>query len=301
MVSVIVPCFNYGHFLTETLQAVSNQTHPDLECIVVDDGSTDNTKEITDTFAKKDSRVHYIHQSNQGLSAARNTGIENAKGDWIQFLDADDLIHHRKLELQTQFGSANPSASVVFSDFRYFRDDLPNLDSRITTPVETKFFSSKEAMTFMLKQNMAVVNAPLVRADAVRETGLFDVTYRSLEDWNYWFRMSAKGKTFAKVQYDEPLAFVRSHPASMSKHVSRMLTAHNQLTAFMQSNIDGEMISRLSKDARDFKGKIIFEELQTGQLSTGLSWALRSMAQSPSSISWFMRNILYSLKVRMRR
>lgn len=297
MVTVIVPCYNYGHFLGETLHSVSNQTHRDLECIIVDDGSTDNTKDVAEAFIKKDNRFHYIYQQNQGLSAARNTGIKVAKGDWIQFLDADDLIHHRKLELQLRFASA----PVVFSAFKYFNAQAPDLDAEINDEPSVHNYAPKEAMKLMLRKNIMVVNAPLVRTEAIRATGTFDTTYKSLEDWNFWFRMSLKGISFMDVQYTEPMVFVRSHNASMSRNSGRMLKAHDQLIDFVRPQLDRETNRLFTKESRHYKGAIIFEEIQTGNLPTGLSLALQAMIQSPANISWFMRNILYSLKVRMRK
>src|SRR5690349_9691286 len=97
LLSVVIPSFNYGRFLRETVESVLAQTYSPVEIIVVDDGSTDDTKE---RLARFEGRIRYIHKANAGLSAARNTGIKHARGDWIAFLDADDLWHRQKLEVQ---------------------------------------------------------------------------------------------------------------------------------------------------------------------------------------------------------
>src|SRR3989442_11796350 len=103
LVSVIVPSYNYGRFVGQALESLRAQTYPRWECIVVDDGSTDNTDAIVTAFAENDSRIKYIRQENQGLAAARNAGIVHSAGEYLQFLDADDLLESEKLERHVEF------------------------------------------------------------------------------------------------------------------------------------------------------------------------------------------------------
>ena len=98
MITVIIPLYNAARFIEETLQSVQAQTYTDWECIVVDDGSTDNGAEIVQRMAQADTRIHYVYQSNAGPSAARNHGLRLAKGDYIQFLDADDWFPPQRFE-----------------------------------------------------------------------------------------------------------------------------------------------------------------------------------------------------------
>src|SRR6185503_16477401 len=100
LVSVIVPVYNGAGFIVDTLCSVRDQAHGRLECIIVDDGSTDQTAVIVKEWIKQDARFSYIYQPNKGLSGARNTGLDHAKGKYIQFLDADDVILPSKLEEQ---------------------------------------------------------------------------------------------------------------------------------------------------------------------------------------------------------
>ena len=99
LISVVVPCYNQAQYLDECLQSVLNQTYQDWECIIVNDGSPDNTEEIAKNWVEKDTRFIYLSKENGGLSSARNAGIEIAKGEWILPLDADDKIGERYLEL----------------------------------------------------------------------------------------------------------------------------------------------------------------------------------------------------------
>jgi glycosyltransferase involved in cell wall biosynthesis len=130
LVSVIVPVYNGAGFIIETLESVRRQTHTGLECIIIDDGSTDNTAEVVQKwiagdsrytaadsrFNAADSRFSYVYQPNQGLSAARNTGLDRAKGDFIQFLDADDVLLPAKLGEQLTV-MAQDGVKVSYTDY----------------------------------------------------------------------------------------------------------------------------------------------------------------------------------------
>jgi hypothetical protein len=105
---------------------VQAQTYQHWECIVVDDGSTDNTDGVVRTFTESDSRIKYIRQENRGLAAARNTGIGTSAGNYFQFLDADDLIETEKLARQVEFLEEHPEVDIVFADVRYFKTGDPD-------------------------------------------------------------------------------------------------------------------------------------------------------------------------------
>ena len=93
LVSVIIPCFNCDKYLEEAVESVLAQTFTNFECLIVDDGSTDNTRQISESLVRRDSRVKYYFQDNNGVASARNFAIRQARGEWIQFLDADDWLH----------------------------------------------------------------------------------------------------------------------------------------------------------------------------------------------------------------
>ncbi len=103
LISVIVPCYLQAEYLDECLQSVYDQTYSNWECIIVNDGSLDNTEEIAKRWLEKDNRFRYIYKENGGLSSARNAGIREAKGEWIQFLDSDDMIHKSKFITKSLF------------------------------------------------------------------------------------------------------------------------------------------------------------------------------------------------------
>jgi glycosyltransferase involved in cell wall biosynthesis len=127
LVSVVVPCFSAAAYLDEALLSIRYQTYAELDVIAVDDGSTDNTRQILDAHAAVDPRVRVFSQPNQGLSAARNTGIRQARGEFFCFLDADDVFLARKVERQVGFLQRHPDCDLVYSD--YFKHASPGANS----------------------------------------------------------------------------------------------------------------------------------------------------------------------------
>jgi len=111
MISIIIPTFNRGHIVTRAIDSALSQTHDDFEIIVVDDGSTDNTREV---LAPYKDRIRYLYQENKGVARARNKGIQEANGEYIAFLDSDDYWLPDKLELQMKYFKAHPDVDLVY-------------------------------------------------------------------------------------------------------------------------------------------------------------------------------------------
>ena len=120
LVSVVVPSYNYGHLVRETLDSLAAQTYGAWECVVVDDGSTDDTRSVVEAYAQTDPRVRYVRQENARQAAARNNGIRHSSGDYFQFLDADDLVEPRKFERQVEYLESHADVDIVYSGVRYF-------------------------------------------------------------------------------------------------------------------------------------------------------------------------------------
>ena len=124
-ISVVVTCYNSARFVADALKSILEQTRPPIEILVIDDGSTDDTAQVVASF--DDPRIRYVHQENAGVSAARNRGIELARGDLIGFLDADDIWRPKMLEVEGALLDAAPDVALVFSDFQRFEDGTGRL------------------------------------------------------------------------------------------------------------------------------------------------------------------------------
>lgn len=210
-VSVIVPTYNTLTYLPDAIDSILKQTFEDFEIILVNDGSTDRT----DQWAKKltDPRIRYIYQENQGLSAARNTGIDLAQGRYVALLDADDLWEPTKLEKQVAYLEANPEVGMVHS-WVSFMDEQGRSTGRIW-----KTYAEGMALSQLLHRNDVAVLSVLVRRECFAKVGAFDPSLRSLEDWDMWLRLAVH---YSIAVIKEPLARYRQLPGSMSRNCEVM-------------------------------------------------------------------------------
>ncbi len=233
-------------FLSEAVRSVEEQTFPDWECLVVDDDSTDDTKQVVDTISAGDPRVRYLYQENRGLSAARNTGIRESKGDFLQFLDSDDLIEKGKLELQVGYLLSHPDVDIVYGDARYFATERP-FERLYSKDGKNRAWMSKasgkgiEILRHLIQSNLMVVSSPLIRRRVIETCGLFDESLKAHEDWDYWIRCALNDFNFAYLDRPETFTLIRYHDASMSRDPFLMLRTnreiHRRLGAFL-SDID---------------------------------------------------------------
>jgi glycosyltransferase involved in cell wall biosynthesis len=203
------------------------QTHTDWECIIVNDGSPDDTEKVAREWCEKDSRFIYLKKENGGLSSARNSGLRIAKGDYIQFLDADDLIEDKKLTIQSAILVANESIDLVYSPARYFTSDNNTAryyDINLTFEKWQPEISGANIRLFehLINQNIFCCNCPLVRKRAIDQVGLFNESLRSHEDYEYWIRLAINGSWFQFDETEDTFALVRVHNVSMSNDRLKM-------------------------------------------------------------------------------
>ncbi len=212
-VSVVIPAYNSMKYLPTTLESVLNQTFIDFEVLVINDGSSDGTVEWASKLT--DPRVKLISQANQGLPGARNTGIAHSQGEYIAFLDADDLWEPTKLEKQVRCLDEQPEVGVVYT-WSLLIDDQGNSTGRF----HAEQGEGNLWQQFLLgKDPIANGSAAMVRRCWFGRVGLFDTRLKSAEDLDMWLRIAAH-YPFAGVK--EPLTLYRQHPNSMSKNRPRM-------------------------------------------------------------------------------
>lgn len=181
LVSIIVPCYNQAQYLDEALQSVLNQTYTNWECIIVNDGSPDNTEEVAKKWVAKDKRFKYFYQENGGLSSARNFGITHAIGEYILPLDADDKIAVNYVELAINAFQQDTTLKVVYCKAEKFGDEVGSLS--------LKPFSIKTLAT----ENMIFCSAMFKREDW-QIVGGYDINMiYGLEDWEFWIAILKNG------------------------------------------------------------------------------------------------------------
>jgi len=212
-VSVIIPCYNHGRYLGQAIRSVLDQTFTDFEVVVVDDGSTDNTSEVTHSF--EDHRVQYVWQENKGLPGARNTGIRASGGEYIAFLDADDWFLLGKLEAQAGFLDEHPEAGLVASGW-IETDEQGNALRR----VEPWHWKADLGLAGCVMGLPLVVDCVLVRRCWLDAVGLFDECLHWREDWDLWLRLVADGCHFLWLR--EIVCCYRLHAKNMARDAERM-------------------------------------------------------------------------------
>jgi len=226
LISIIIPCYNQGRFLCDALESVLNQTYHHWECVVVNDGSDDETEKVANTYIKKDDRIRYIKTPNSGLSAARNNGVRASNGAYIQLLDADDLLEVNKLEYVLNFyltDTANKKI-IAYSSMRYFEHGhkehkkIVGRDSfiaHIELKQEDSIQSQKEVMQL---KNPFVISAPLYPAELFSTIGFFDETLTALEDWDFHIRCLDGGFLFHHLYFIDSMTLIRLHGDSMMRN-----------------------------------------------------------------------------------
>ena len=197
LVSVIIPTYNRGWIVKEAIDTVLEQDFTDFELIVVDDGSTDNTPEILREFG---SDIQVIMQSNRGVSAARNRGIQASAGRWIAFLDSDDLWLPQKLSRQVDFFRSQPDALICQTEEQWVRNGV-----RVNPKTRHRKGSG---MIFERSLELCLVSpsAVMIRKRLFNDVGLFDESLPACEDYDLWLRISCR---FPVYLIDKPLIIKR--------------------------------------------------------------------------------------------
>ncbi|MBU2691294.1 MAG: glycosyltransferase family 2 protein [Candidatus Eisenbacteria bacterium] len=178
LISVIIPCYNAGKYIAEAIRSVLAQNHSPLEIIVIDDGSTDNSSEVISNFGEP---VHYTYQQNAGISAARNTGLEQARGSTIAFLDADDLWTDGKLDRQRRVLEEDPSLGLVSGyAVQFVSPELPDI-------------LQKQIKYDPKPMPAQVAGAILVRRKVIKRVGVFSTAFTAGETIDWIMRINEAG------------------------------------------------------------------------------------------------------------
>ena len=214
-ISVIIPVFNGAKTIKETIDSILNQIFQNLELIIIDDGSKDTTLEVVKSFS--DSRIKVFSYPNAGLSASRNRGISQAKGEYISFIDADDLWTPDKLESQWKALQKNPQAAIAYSWTDYIDESSKFIKSGRRIKVNGDAFSKLLLINFLENGSN-----PLIRQEAFEKIGGFDESLLAAEDIDMWLRLAAN---YEFVCVEKSQILYRVSTSSMSTNLKRQETA----------------------------------------------------------------------------
>lgn len=193
LVSVIIPNYNNAKYLAAAIDSVLQQDYPNIEVILVDDGSTDNSLEILENYKDK---IILVQQENQGAAAARNTGLRKASGDFIAFHDSDDLWLPGKLTKQVNFLINNHAFIACFTHWAVWDGEKPLPKSPSSNDNKTNLQTDRTGWLYLplLKESVITTISIMIRAHIVRKVGFFNTNYQVGEDHDYWLRLSQFGQ-----------------------------------------------------------------------------------------------------------
>lgn len=334
LVSVIVPTFNRADCILETLETLRAQTHTHWELVLVDDGSTDATRDLVTRFFDGDSRLRYIYQQNAGVSHARNTGLKAAKGDFIAFLDSDDLWKPWKLEAQLACMRAYPHVGMVWTDmetisadgtplserhlrtmysaYRYHRMDRLFHDSTAAQDIagippaaleqdsEPRFYYG-DIYTAMILGSLVHTSTVLLRRERALQVGGFDEGLKhSGEDYDFHLRTCSFG----------PVGLLDVSAIKYRKHREDRLTRHTDATAVnflatiekaIRSDTAGRLpAASLKQVLAEANGWVAEEKFKLGDNHGTRRHALRSLRRNPRTVRLALLVALSLLPVTLR-
>src|SRR6476469_1107760 len=251
IITVVIPCYNHGAYLAEAIQSILAQTYQDFEIIVVDDGSTDNTKEVACGFEK----VRYLYQSYAGLSAARNTGIKNSKGFYSLFSDADDWLLPDALETNFKLLQAAPQAAFVAGGHKKVNEQGETIEEE-NVSVEQNHYQH------FLQGNYIGMHGTVLYQAWAFEKVQYDTSLKACEDYDVYLKLA---RNYPVLHHTKTIAAYRFHNQNMSGNIPLMLKTVLQVLQsqkpFLKNAEEQAALLQGQKNWKEYYTKLIFRKL----------------------------------------
>ena len=274
-VSMVVPAYNAERYIGFTIESLVGQTHEDLEIIIVDDGSTDGTHEIACKYARADHRVTVLTQENSGVASARNRGIEVARGEFIGFVDADDIWHRTAVEkMLERFEDSPPSVGVVYT----WSTDIDE-ENRAIGGVHVSRASGHVYPLLIFHNFLGNASSTIIRKRSLELIGGYRTEFDlGCEDFDLYLRLAAR---FDYEVVPEFLVAYRRTPGAMSSHTERMERAHQQVLDTVRR--ERPMVSsRLLRSSKvNFYAYLAHTSVSSGAGRGSLHWIAKSLGTDP--------------------
>jgi glycosyltransferase involved in cell wall biosynthesis len=277
LVSVIIPTYNRAAYIAQAIRSVQAQTYPHVEIIVGDDGSTDNTADIVAQFGGS---VTYLPLPHRGQPAAtRNAGLAAARGEYVAFLDSDDLFLPGRLARQLATFGDHPDAGMVYSDGYYFRDEPETPIGHVLDGLPTP---SGDALPDLLRGNFLAPPVVLIRRSCLDSVGVFDERpeFFAVEDYDLWLRIAAR---FPLVYAPGSVAAIRRHAQSISGDVATLRTGVLRVIAKLEAtypNLARQHRDALNEGYARNHGAVALARLEQRQILSGLRHAFQALGYS---------------------
>jgi glycosyltransferase involved in cell wall biosynthesis len=268
--SVIIPTYNRAEVLPSAIESLLTQTYKDFEIIIVDDGSTDNTRKVLESYLAKPN-IRYVYQENQKQAAARNNGICHSRSEYLAFLDSDDLWYPEKLDLQVKALDEHPDVGMVYSNQMMFVDDMDEGWVRYARGI----LKSGDIFKDLLQRKFyCSLQTVLVRRTVFDEVGLMDESLKnSLEDWELTLRIARKYRILA---IDKPLVRRRVHEETSLKYLEFRINNHWSILKkhLKEPSLEPEFVNRIWRKAYYSWGH---DYLAHGSYGKALRWFRRAL------------------------
>jgi glycosyltransferase involved in cell wall biosynthesis len=294
-VSVIMPCFNHGEFLEESASSILSQSLSNLELIIIDDCSSDRSKEVVAMLSNKDSRVRYIfHAKNLGASRSRNDGLAVARGTYVAFCDADDLWMPEKLAEQVALLEESQSYGLAYCDAEIIDGRGVSKQSRFSCMFRPPHNPSGWLFDELINTNFINTQTVIIRRDVLRESDGFDEKIRWVEDWWLWLQLSRRtmffydARVLAKYRVHEKSTFFSQAPGIIRnrfKVLKRNLRVHADMPLSLKGEIWYSIGQQLKTMGRDRRG--------TACMRLGFFYAVRGRAPIKRLLRMFAR-VMYA-------
>jgi len=242
LVSVIMPSFNHARYLEDAVRSILGQTEPDLELLIVDDASTDNSRELTGRLAKEDERIRPLYRDvNGGISPARNDGLRAAQGEYLALADADDIWLPHKLEKQLNLLSSFPGADIAYSDSRIIDGEGRETGALFSDRFPIPGNGTGNLLNTLSVRNFINVQTGLVRRSVIKEENYFDPDFRWAEDWLFWLRLA---RTSQFVYSPEPLGLYRVHGGNSDARISAPERYRDRCRVYLEALHNADVLPR---------------------------------------------------------
>jgi len=312
LVSIVSPVYNSAEFLHETIQSVLDQTYQNWELILVDDGSTDESARVIDEYVKDDNRISYYYKENGGQASARNVGIQKAKGEYISFLDSDDILLKNKLEDQLQELAEFQPDFLYGAGYFYYPDREEKLEKY------DWIYGHMTGMEFfhILYHSCSVnTNTVIVKKSLLDEVGFFNENelMRGLEDWDLWMRIAKK----VKKVYGSPArnVYYRIHEGGI--HLQNVRMKRGKAVIFEQYDNDKDISRQVRLKEYRYTYRELMNFLHKEDRSDDIKGELKKLAKKDkfglttlwqrllvhllptNSFMWVSNKILYRIGYRL--
>ncbi len=293
LVSVVIPAYNAERTIRVTLDSVLGQTVDDVEVIVVDDGSSDGTAGLV--RAVPDERVRVLTQRNAGHAAARNTGIGDARGQFVAVVDADDLWVPQKLERQLEYFRRQPGVGAVHASAVHVDDSLRPLFIGYCREGENRLLD-----VLCFRGLPGVMCTLMVKRELLNELGGFDPSLIILQDWELAIRLARRGQLHSLSQ---PLALYRVHATNQSKQLELHVEPGERILRelFADPELPREVRARRGYVYARFYAMLCGGAFQLGRFSTAAHWARRAIASDPRVLGYLASIPLRRVRKRRSR